>query len=355
MFDFCHYVPIVKTKKGELVGVENLQSQISNVTPLWEVFGDFDDNDNLSQQALNKLANKIRRAWQRDEPCFVDASNMQEITITTGVHPAEVLFNELHLCGVRAIPVISPGSPIQYQQAIRNEVVKRGEGLCFRLFLDYEDEEQSANQDIDELLEFFQLERGSCDIVFDMRTTDLSSTGLLASAIVNTINSTNAIASFRTLTLASSSFPTSSGIPKGISMVRRLDWLLWTSILSRPSIVRKPSYGDYTCLNPEITDFDPLTMKPAAKIRYTSQRVWVTFKGSQMKGNGGQYHNLAANVIARQEYMGASFSWGDGYIDGCAQRTCGPGNLTNWVTVDVNHHIAYVIHQLQNEICPDAS
>ena len=355
MFDFCHYVPIVKTKKGELVGVENLQGQRSSVTPLWEIVGDFEDSEDVERTALNKLASKIKKAWEKGGACFVDSRILQEIVVTSGMHPAEMLFEELHSCGVVAIPVVSPGAPAQYQQAIRNEIQKRGQGVCFRLFLDYEDDEQSSNQDIDNLLTFFQVGRSSCDIIFDLWTMGISSLSLLASAIVNTINSVGSINDFRTLTVASSSFPTSSEIPRGISTVQRRDWLLWNNILSKPNLVRKPSYGDYTCLNPEIIDFDPVTMKPAAKIRYTSQHEWVTFKGKQMKGNGAQYHNLAANVVSRQEYMGAIFSWGDTYISGCANKTCGPGNLTNWVMVDVNHHITYVVYQLQNEICPGRS
>lgn len=355
MFDHCHYVPIVKTKKGELDAVEHQQVHLGSFTPLWEVFGDYDDSDSVNSASLRIIAGKIKKSWGNPRPCFVDSSILQNHTAINGKHPAEVLFDELYSCGVMAIPVVSPDSPAPYQQAIENVLVARGNGVCFRLFPDYEEGDQDLNHEIENLLRRFRVDKQLCDVIIDLWTTDLMTTGLLTSAISTTVNNIRSVNDFRTLTLASAAFPRSmAGIAKGISTIRRMDWVLWTTLLSRHHLIRRPSYGDYTCLNPEVIDFDPTTMTPAAKIRYTSQLEWLIIKGGRLKGNGGQYHNLAANLIARAEFMGASFSWGDSYIYSCARRACGPGNLPTWVAVDVNHHISYVLHQLRSEICPDS-
>jgi hypothetical protein len=111
-----------------------------------------------------------------------------------------------------------------------------------------------------------------------------------------------------------------------------------------------PSYGDYGAANPALVDFDPETMTPAAKIVYTTDLDWLIIKGRSVKGPAGygQFHQLAAQVVARSEYRGVAFSDGDSYLRDCATNVDGPGNLTTWVKVKTSHHLAHVTDQIAN-------
>ena len=90
-----------------------------------------------------------------------------------------------------------------------------------------------------------------------------------------------------------------------------------------------------------------MTMTPTASIRYTLAREWLVMRGRSLKMVGfPQYHALAQRLVARSEFMGPRFSYGDERILLCAKRRSGPGNLTKWVAFATSHHIALVASQL---------
>ena len=60
---------------------------------------------------------------------------------------------------------------------------------------------------------------------------------------------------------------------------------------------------------------------------------------------GEQYYALAEMVISSPHYLGAGFSWGDKRILDCSNELF-KGNSTNWVGIDTNHHIEYVLAEL---------
>lgn len=57
---------------------------------------------------------------------------------------------------------------------------------------------------------------------------------------------------------------------------------------------------------------------------------------------------MAEKVRSSDKYQGRDFSFGDEFLDDCADYNKGPGNLGNWVLADMNHHIEYTAKQLQH-------
>ena len=90
-------------------------------------------------------------------------------------------------------------------------------------------------------------------------------------------------------------------------------------------------------------------MRPSASIRYTAQDSWLVLKGKNLRGNGfGQFYQVSRDLIARPEYSGRNFSWGDAYIYECGDELAGPGNLTTWRKVGTSHHLVFAVRQLAN-------
>lgn len=154
------------------------------------------------------------------------------------------------------------------------------------------------------------------------------------------------------MTLAAGAFPQSLSDcpPDSISFLPRADWTLWHSLVARSAnLARVPDFGDYAVAHPLLSDVDPQTMRPSAAIRYTIDDHWLVLKArGVIKGGYDQFHQLCSQLVARSEYSGSSFSWGDNYIDQCAARNDGPGNLTTWVSVRTSHHLKFVVHQIAN-------
>ena len=108
---------------------------------------------------------------------------------------------------------------------------------------------------------------------------------------------------------------------------------------------KKIWFGDYATLTPTQVELDwrviSKTMSP--KVVYTLSDSWFVVRGGPFSTHSdgyGQYHDLASEIIALDEFSGSGFSYGDNYIQDCASRIGKTGSPSSWITACVNHHIA---------------
>jgi hypothetical protein len=92
-------------------------------------------------------------------------------------------------------------------------------------------------------------------------------------------------------------------------------------------------------------DFDPRLIKPAAKIRYTSDQEWLIAKGIRWADDTSQYHDLSKMLRAKVEFRGDD-CWGSKYIMSAISGRPKYGTLETWVTIDQNTHITHTVNQL---------
>ena len=69
-------------------------------------------------------------------------------------------------------------------------------------------------------------------------------------------------------------------------------------------------------------------------------------KGGAFWRNREQMHGHCADIVSKKFFKGASYSYGDNCIAKCAALEIGPGNLTLWKEVGINHHITHVSDEL---------
>lgn len=158
------------------------------------------------------------------------------------------------------------------------------------------------------------------------------------------------LASWRTVTIAGTAFPRDMGAFKrdSVSRVPRTEWKAWTLLQSKP-LIRRPQFADYAIQHPALIDFDPKTMQISAAIRYTADQEWIIVKGRGLKtSKASQMHGLCAKLIQMPEYKGAHYSWGDKWIDDCANQRVSYGNATVWRRVGTGHHLTLAARQLAN-------
>ena len=159
---------------------------------------------------------------------------------------------------------------------------------------------------------------------------------------------------WRSVIFAAASFPEDLSEVTSSSLVTipRREWLLWQALQRKPTLL-PPNlvYGDYAISHPLLRGIDPRIMRMSASVRYTILESWLIVKGRNVSQYGfEQYYDLCKRLIARPEYFGADFSWGDDFIYKCAQASAGPGNATTWRKVGVNHHITLVARRLSNAV-----
>ncbi|MBI5056845.1 MAG: hypothetical protein HZB61_09560 [Nitrospirae bacterium] len=105
MFDYNHYVPILKAKDGEFGALLELPEEIkSRITPLIDIFNS--ESEISLEKRLIKIAHKIETSWGNTRPIFIDpfGINLKE-RVLGGKHPLTFIFDLLRKLNIKAIPL----------------------------------------------------------------------------------------------------------------------------------------------------------------------------------------------------------------------------------------------------------
>lgn len=337
-FNWRHYVPVLKGKQGEYVALE----QCGHLERAWSVPLIEYVHGN---RPVEYHAERIGRAWGTN-PFYWDFRLVDDDD-ETAVPLLQEGFGEARKNGSNAVPVTGLDRSDAYQHTIATIMNEDGRGMCLRISPDYLPLQQDQ---VDQLLSSLDGSPQSTDLLIDLGDIFNQTPGLLTISCVNALQSTPHIADWRSLIIASGAYPSDASqfASNSVSTTPRNDWLLWTN-LSAATVPRRPSFGDYGGRNPALLDLDPAIIRRSANIRYTTSTDWLVLKGGQIRTQGsGQYHQLCQSLIARPEYSGPTFSWGDQYIQECANQTNGPGNAQTWVQVPLSHHLKFAADQISN-------
>ncbi|MGN7942668.1 beta family protein [Metabacillus sp. 22489] len=362
MFNHDHYVPILKWKRGERTALEQLDpARKSNMTPLIEVqpvpFNHTTGNFSKTiDDHLSDIGNHIKVAWDQNSPVFVDLytlynnEDFEDDILSNGQHPVEFVIDEIESNGTPAIPVTGIYRYQPFHDAIKSVSKKYNRGICLRL------EEADLSdipvliEDLNNLLEFLEIEKEMVDIILDYKQILPQQEQEHLKNVILTIVQFPYLQNWRTLTLASTAYPKNlRQIPTNSSgSLPRTEWNVFQSLIGY-GLVRLPAFGDYNISHPDFVNLDPRVINMAAGIKYTANNEFLIFRGIGIKNNGfSQMVQLCQNVINHQLYYGNHFSSGDQYIHDCAHQNVTTGNAEKWVTVGVNHHLTLVSLDLAN-------
>lgn len=357
MFTHKHYVPILKAKEGEFRALQETRTATKDLmTPLFDVINipwDYvnDVESKTIDDHLNNIGKKILDYWGQERRFFLDSDLIDgDRLMNDGLtHHLTYLFNDFRAKGIIGVPVTGLQRSANYKAAINGILNTDQRGVCLRLQnSDLTDSELKNIIDTD--LAFYNLTPANIDLIIDLEGIEGNPDLLVltVSTIIN--NAVPYIENWKSITVAATGFPSDLSDIKAdtIDSIDRTEWLMWANLITK-NLKRLPTFGDYGIAHPEIVEMDPRTMRVSASIRYTHDDYWVIVRGKWLLKHGhGQYRNLCANLIARPEYSGVAFSWGDNYINDCANEAVGTGNPGIWRKVGNNHHFQKVVTQISN-------
>jgi hypothetical protein len=329
------YVPILKAKQSELMAVRNLGASVKpTVIPLFEL------QPRETDKLLTRTLNQIERAWEAGLPLFLDVDKKhlrydEAHAIENLVH----IFNHALPIGYRFIPVTGVNRTLAFQRAIRPFVIRRRNGLCVRLRSEDWSSMPDLNRKLNDLINQFEVGRSEVDLVIDFSSFLPSQSSVMATSALTVINSISNIKNFRTLVFSATAFPSNPSFSSGgVNYLPRSEWNAWLNLRDEQTLRRKPLFGDYTIVHPDFPDdINYKFVKIAPKIKYTADSQWLYIRGEA--GDWPGFQNVCSILIQQPEYRGPSFSWGDEYIQQCANNVANTGSPGNWVTIGINHHI----------------
>lgn len=368
MFDNKHYIPILRWKAAEREALEHVSSKDkSMMTPLIELImpqpketsirgGDtptdlLKESVKIFKEKFPAIPTEILECWGRD-PVFID------VHLIDGSIRAESMANILSIGKsldmfmipvVNVIPVIDFESDVKTREVAFTFSKENKHGLCLRLSR-VDLRQESISSSVEFFLKKNDLEKKDVDLLVDIQIVDDQ-----YQSLINLINNLPDLKLWRTFTLVSGAFPpdlTQFTVPD-LYKISRSDWNNWKK--NAATLVRKPSFGDYTIQHPLYREPVP-GANPSASIRYTDKEEWIVMRGQGLRSpksaGHAQYPANAKLLADRAEYkfFGPTFSYGDAYIAkiGKDVNSKETGNPRTWLRAGINHHIACVVSQLAN-------
>jgi len=358
-FDHSHYVPCLRWKMGEYQAVLRLHDTTKKMfTPLIqvpEIGYDFKAKKlkkTIDEHLYEFVSKKILKKWGTSF-CFVDLKLVGlSVRMENGVHPVKYVFDDLRKAKCSAIPVTGLDRDKAYHQEIKKILAKDDRSICLRISIE-EAVKSSFEEEIGSLLSLLSVQANNCDLILDLGApANFEPLEGFSKLIIGVVNKMPYLREWQTFTIISTFFPESmSGIKIGPTNIPRYEWQLYRILIDRllKRGIRLPTFGDYATAHPSFREFDMRKAKPSVKIRYSTDNSFYILKGHNIRGErygkNKQYHSLSRKVVESRCFCGSDFSWGDEYIQQCANGGK-PGSLTTWVTVDTNHHIEKVTQDI---------
>jgi hypothetical protein len=337
IFDHKHYVPILKTKRGEKTALSLLSAPVkNNITPLFEVV---ERTDKDLPAHLDTAFNGLAKAVAPFTRIFLDSREL----VHDGTAAADAVFSRACVEGIVFTPVTGISRNFDLGPALLYNV----NGLALRLT---REEFEAGNLDI-KIIDFLNqhsLIENEIDLIVDLGSVDeLIKPGVtaLATAFLSSVPKQDI---WRTFTLSACAFPKGLGLsPHTSKTTPRTEWLSWLDINKRRNSQKKrlPTYSDTGIQHPAgVEGFDPKIMPTSAAIRYTSGTDWLLIKGESTRITGGkiQYKRLASSLA----FGGKSSHFaGETHCEGCrgvqdaANGATGHGSGEVWRRHGTIHHI----------------
>lgn len=343
-FDHRHYVPILKGKGGEFWALQNLKPSAKElITPVIELCP-HNPKSHTFETDLGKKIVSLAACWPQ-MPLYFDVryvaprNGLPEPSIVTAA------FRQLRARGIRALPVTKLGYSQDFQKAIKGIIAADRAGLMVRLTVaDLAVRDKLATA-LSNLCDFVSVPQSEVDLLIDYGFKNPDEYEDLVYLQELHLGKIPNVAEWRTLTLASASFPESiKDLPdrQWVSL-DRTEWKSWDRLISSSTTVRKPSYGDYGTRHPSLPGFG--TPKP--NLRYTLKDSYLCRRDD---AKHVAMKEICRSLVKRSEYMGSTFSVGDLAISTTAaspgsRDTGGPTQWTQWGS---NHHLEFVATQIQS-------
>lgn len=337
------YMPILKSKKGELEALKRVSSDHRDTTfPLIECTTLALTQKQSAADALKKrldtLAASLAAASSAEWRFGIDTTALLPTYSKQG-RLLMAVCRQLAQGGVRVAPCLLPDSVSQFPAEVSALAIYGDIILRIPVHACLPSQVQNTVGDTWKAL---KNKRVRLHVLLDMYVQVGTDPAALAASMKPYVAEALSANHVSTVVLAGGSFPyVLTGIPQGQSPIARVEWQVWRKLLKDASL-RSVLFGDYTVTNPKpMEDLDPRKINASAAIRYAQDDHWVLFKAGGTRTHGfGQYNALCKLLIGDKCYSGQNFSYGDERYHYHAQPKSTSGNLWTWRRDATSHHMA---------------
>lgn len=362
MIQKTDYVPVLKWKMGEYQALYNLNEDLKNrVCPLIEITPigfDFEKNKDRQtmEEHISDIGTRLKKKWG-ERKALVDVYSMEIKSDKSNW--IKKVFEKYRDAKCNVIPVIN----LVEEDAIDvfKEIIDLdGKGVAIRIkskYLDGSELRMPLREKINDLIVALNIGKADVDIIIDFERVSLIASDRTTFDTMQKLMCDNIpeINIWRSFIVLGSSFPEELEYTNENANCshRRLEWLFYKDcMLKFKDFFRLPTFSDYTIGIVDHKQLDMRLIKPSAKLKYTLADNWYYDKGKAVRGLNsrgfGQFRSLCGSLVGTNYFRGENFSEGDKYIKKCSEGKEGTGNLSTWVWVSTNQHMAKVLFDIAN-------
>lgn len=349
------YVAAVQNKPGELDALREASADTwSRLTPLMQIVGPKHPGPTISSNSVSEWVKKVAEVVG-SHALFLDAVRLRPnhpVAAAKGTVPAlGRMYWAARRRGLQFVAVAWAGKHTDaHLRLIADAADEDGRGVALRYPVRSMALPPRMSQDtyLSRVLKGLRTEVSSADLLIDLDFID-ADVEIHVQDLARQIEGALAVGAWRSVVLLGTSMPSMlSCVPEGsLGTLPRREWDLWRG-LSTVQLSRRPSYGDYAVQHsqPPHDDGGP---GMRANIRYTVAEGTLVARGqgSVLQEGNEQYRWLCQQLVARTDFSGGDYSWGDGVIQDCARGLLDPGAQRMWRGAGTSHHLRFVIDQLQ--------
>ena len=356
------YVPIVKSKQSEMLGLHHLESPIKQrIFPLVDLAAPSKEKDKADAiKYVERNVKGLSRYLNGFSNVMLDSSEMDTgIRVAKGHHPLHEAASLLQEAGIRVIPVVGLSRDESHFDAAKSIAKKNGEKIVSVRLDDYDLDTPSESA-----IRLIKLMQGTLRdfqiyLLYDFRDVfgkDSAALASRAAAITAKLNDIQPIATI----VAGCGIPErmAQAVPsRSAGYIPRDEIEIWLQYQKTVTSGHPIIPGDYTTVTPDHAELDWRIIRKTAgpKIVYTLEDQWFVIRGGAFESHPlghAQYFELAKSVTRLPEYPGGKFSYGDQYISEKSRKQGKCGSAGTWITACVNRHITLTVHTLDGVVNP---
>ncbi|MCL1047012.1 beta family protein [Shewanella electrodiphila] len=353
--DYKPYLPVLKWRQGEYQALMRLKSSVkSSIRPLFVIPPiEFDFETQMpkktAQAHIEPLVKRLEDKWGDGIASMDLHVSLHTSTMQSGELVPEYVYRLLKQSKTNIKPVITLHDEPEYIRIIMDYCRAKACGLDIRIkFEELADAENMAL--LPKLIIENNLNMAGIEIIIDFGSKSeyepFERIGTLLAVLISKIDS---FSSYKSIYLVGTALDFSSVPTNSLVTQPRADWKFYRRFYKENfERISNLGFGDFSIEPPEFAPaLDMRVIKPAARIIYSTEELWVINKGSAFRDNPKQMHSMCHDFVCKSGfYVGSSLSEGDLKIHECAYYLCSNGSLTTWKEVGTSHHISFVVHQL---------
>ena len=351
----AHYVAALQTKPGELDALQQATAKTwSRFTPLIQIVGPKSPREQIKAGNITTWTGNIKDAVG-EHPMFLDILrlNASHPVVTGGGAELPVLkriYWSARRKSLKFVPVVRVGESNAVHAGMAADAAEEdGRGIALRLAIRSvaPPPGMTVTDYLSKLLVDLRADVTTTDLLLDLAFID-PDTEIHAEDLGPIVSKALDVGDWRNVVLMGTSIPSMlSCVAEGsVGEIERCEWAVWTGI-SKMGLKRLPAFGDYAIQHPTPPQ-DGGGGSGRANIRYTTtgSTVVARGRGPWYQEGAEQYVGLCQQVVARPDFSGAKYTWGDGIFKGCASGAVEPGLQRMWRGAGTSHHLRFVTDQV---------